>query len=261
MMTKAGAPPNRRSPLLDGIEIAPVSEAECAAAIVHAAQNGVGGWVVTVNTDILRSCRHDDQAAAMVGRATTRVADGMPLVWAARVQGNPLPERVTGSNLVPHICALAAADGVSVYFLGGRAGNAEASAQTMTARYPNLAVAGIDDSAIRLEDASADEASRRVVNSGAHVVFVALGALKQEWFIDRFRDSMQRSWWIGVGATFEFLAGDVPRAPRWMQSVGLEWLHRLAHDPRRLFTRYFVHDAPYALGLLLRSANHRLRSR
>jgi N-acetylglucosaminyldiphosphoundecaprenol N-acetyl-beta-D-mannosaminyltransferase len=254
-----GDPPSFRSLALDDLQIAVLDEAEAVLHVIGSLDAGRGGWMVTANLDILRQVQASPEVRRLVEQADLRVADGMPLLWAARLQGSPLPERVCGSNLIHSLPAAAAAAGRSVFFLGGDPGTAEAAAAALVGRHPNLRVAGCLCPKFGFEQ-DPEELARiehALRESKPDLVLVALGFPKQERLIERMRASAPQAWWIGVGISFSFASGRVKRAPRWVQAIGLEWLHRTLQEPRRLFKRYFVHDIPYGLGLLWRSWRRR----
>ncbi len=213
---------------------------------------GRGGWLLTANLDFLRRYVRDAAAHRIYSGADICVADGMPLVWASRLQGTPLPERVAGSSLVLPLCQRAARDGRSVYLLGGDPRASEAAASKLCAEIPGFSLAG--RSSPWLSAATTDEelAPTGEELRAAHpdIVLVAFGSPKQEQVIAQLRDELPRAWWIGVGISLSFLAGHVRRAPRIAQRLGLEWAHRLVQEPRRLFRRYVVDDLPFAFELL-----------
>ena len=262
--TSAGDQPAEafRSITLDGLGLAVIDEQAAVASVIDSLATGRGGWMVTVNLDILRQVHCSAEIQRLVEQADLRVADGMPLLWAASIQGTPLPERVCGSNLIHSLPAAAAAAGRSVYFLGGDPGTAEAAAEALKARHPSLRVAGCLCPKFGFEQDP--EELRRIEHAlreaKPDLVLVALGFPKQERLIERMRSCAPQAWWIGVGISFSFASGRVKRAPRWVQAIGFEWLHRTLQEPRRLFKRYFVHDIPYGLGLLWRSWRRRGRA-
>jgi N-acetylglucosaminyldiphosphoundecaprenol N-acetyl-beta-D-mannosaminyltransferase len=240
-----------------------VDEAACVRHIVRALEQGRGGWVVTSNIDTLR--RHVFEAGfrQLVAGASLFVADGMPLVWASRVQGSPLPQRVAGSNLISSLSAQAAQRGHSVYLLGGEPGAADSAAAELCARHPGLRIAGIDCPPFGFEHDPAllRGIHERLLQAAPDIVFVGLNCPKQEWLISSLKASLPGGWWLGLGYSFSFLAGRTARAPRWIQQAGMEWLHRLVQEPRRLARRYLVQGIPFALLLLSSAVLVRLRKR
>jgi N-acetylglucosaminyldiphosphoundecaprenol N-acetyl-beta-D-mannosaminyltransferase len=257
---------DRRAPDLVEIRLGDVrvhalSEPGCVEHVLDVLDAGAGGWVITANLDHLRRAARDAEYHAMLDAADVVVADGMPLLWAARVQGTPLPERVAGSNLISSLTAGAAERGRSVYLLGGDPGTAERAATVLTERCPGLRVAGTDCPApgFDRDDAAVARIAAGIADAAPDIVYVALGSPKQERLIARIRDARPGAWWIGVGISFSFLCGEVRRAPRWMQRSGLEWVHRLCQEPRRLARRYLVEGLPFAARLLAGSAARRFR--
>jgi N-acetylglucosaminyldiphosphoundecaprenol N-acetyl-beta-D-mannosaminyltransferase len=252
--------------VLDGVGIDPVTEADVVATVCAALDRGEGGRIVTPNVDILRLARTDPAVRAHLDDATLVVADGMPLVWASRLAGTPLPERVPGSSLIWSLSYHLGRAGRSVYLLGGLPGETAGgrrAAAVLAAGCPGLRVAGsasppygFEADPARLADVCAG-----VVEAKPDLVFVGLGFPKQERLIDALRPELPLTWFLGCGAAINFVAGDRARAPQWMQQAGLEWAWRLAGDPRRLAGRYLRHDAPYAVRLLASALRGRLGGR
>jgi N-acetylglucosaminyldiphosphoundecaprenol N-acetyl-beta-D-mannosaminyltransferase len=239
-----------------GIDFHAITELRCVAIVGEALAAGRGGWVVTPNLDHLRRLVHQREFRDLCANADIRVADGMPLVWAARIQGTPLPERVAGSNLIWSVSRAAADRGHSVFLLGGDPGTADRASMVLKAHYPTLQVVGtfcpkpgFEKDFVRMHELAEviDEANPRIV-------FVALGSPKQERLIEDLRRRRPETWWLGIGISFSFVCGAVRRAPRWMQRFGLEWAHRIVQDPRRLFRRYIIDGIPFAVYLLALSA-------
>jgi N-acetylglucosaminyldiphosphoundecaprenol N-acetyl-beta-D-mannosaminyltransferase len=249
--------PGRKYPrvTLAGVKLDAISEKQCIAHVLDEIGAGRGGMLVTPNLDHLHRCSTNLAFSALVAEADLVVADGMPLVWASRLQGTPLPERVAGSNLITTLSGAAAERGRSIYLLGGSEGTAEGAARVLTSKYPGLKVAGTWYPPMGFENDTKHMAEMVQNLSSAHpdIVYVALGSPKQEKLIARLRPILPSAWWVGVGNSFSFLCGDVRRAPRWMQKCGLEWTHRLFQEPKRLFKRYIVVGVPFASGLLAKS--------
>ncbi len=247
-----------RLPRVDihGVRLHAVRESECIAHVLSELGTGRGGVVVTPNLDHLRRCVRDLHFGALVAEADLVVADGMPLVWASRLQGTPLPERVAGSNLISTLSAAAAAAGRSVFLLGGAEGTAQGAADVLRQRHPDIRIVGTYCPRLGFEKHPRQmaEISQLLTAAAPDIVFVALGSPKQEHLIAKLRPSLPGAWWLGVGVSFSFLTGNVHRAPTWMQRAGVEWAHRLWQEPRRLFKRYIVHGLPFAASLLGRAA-------
>jgi N-acetylglucosaminyldiphosphoundecaprenol N-acetyl-beta-D-mannosaminyltransferase len=246
-----------------GVEIDRLTEAEAIASIVRALDFGRGGWIVTAHLEQMRLLDCDPALREQLRDATLVVPDGMPLVWASRLKGTPLPERVAGSDLVWSLTAEAALNGRSVYLLGGAPGACEGAMRALREHYPGLAVAGCHSPPFGFEDDPAEmrRIHRELEDADPDIVYVALGFPKQERLIAQLRAAFPRAWFIGVGVSFSFLCGEISRAPEWMSRAGLEWLHRLVQEPRRLFKRYLLHGVPFAARLLGYAAACRLLER
>ncbi|HEX8627087.1 MAG TPA: WecB/TagA/CpsF family glycosyltransferase [Catenuloplanes sp.] len=251
--------------VLDGTGFDRVTEEDVVAVVREALHQGTGGRIITPNVDILRQAQVDRGVRAYLDEADLVVADGMPLVWASRLSGTPLPERVAGSSLVWSLSRGLGHDARSVFILGGTPGRdgdidgATRAAGRLAAACPGLRIAGCHSPGYGFERDTARfaDACRQVVATRPDMVYVGLGFPKQEWVITQLRERLPNAWFIGCGAAVNFVAGDQDRAPRWMQRTGLEWAHRLGSEPRRLAGRYLRHDAPYALRLLATSATAR----
>ena len=182
--------------------------------------------------------REDMHAAEILRASDLCYADGVGAVWAAKRrlgpgdESRPTIERVAGIDLAQRVLELAAEAGLSVYFLGAKPGVAAAASRKQQARLPGLRVAGLHDGYFSPADEAAAVAAVR--GSGADILLVAMGAPKQESLLYRHRDEWGAKVALGVGGSFDVWAGTVVRAPEWTQKAGVEWLYRLARDPRRL---------------------------
>jgi N-acetylglucosaminyldiphosphoundecaprenol N-acetyl-beta-D-mannosaminyltransferase len=217
---------------------------------------GRGGVVMTPNLDHMRRCIKDLSFSAMLDEAELVIADGMPLVWASRLQGTPLPQRVAGSDLITSLSGAAALRGRSVFLLGGLPGTAQAAAAKLRGQFPALNVVGHHCPPLGFENdpVQMELIVSKLAAAQPDIVYVALGSPKQERLIAMLRLVVPGAWWLGVGMSFSFLAGDVRRAPGWMRNTGLEWVHRLGQEPRRLFKRYIVFGIPFGIKLLAESS-------
>ena len=228
--------------------------------LLRLARGNRSAYAVTANVDHVVRFHRCPEVRPLYHGADLVVADGMPLVWASRLLGDPLPERVAGSDLFPALCARAAEAGLSVFLLGGAPGTAQRSAEVLQARNPRLRVVGTYCPPYGFEDDTAE--SQRVVDAvrGARpdILFVGLGSPKQEKWIVANHATCGARLSIGVGVSFSFVCGDVVRAPHWMRRTGLEWLHRLCQEPQRLWKRYLVDDLLFFL-LLAKSLPNRQR--
>jgi N-acetylglucosaminyldiphosphoundecaprenol N-acetyl-beta-D-mannosaminyltransferase len=197
-------------------------------------------FVVTPNSDHIVQLETREDLRRVYEAAHLVVADGMPLVWGSRLLGKPLPERVTGSELMPALCAEAARIGLRVYLLGGPPGVAELAKAKLEERYPGLLVCGTDCPPLGFEKSPEQESRilHKIQAAAPDIVFVALGAPKQELWMHRSAPQLKSGVLLGIGAALEFCAGTVRRAPVWMQKIGAEWVFRLCQEPRRLARRY-----------------------
>jgi exopolysaccharide biosynthesis WecB/TagA/CpsF family protein len=202
---------------LHGVRLHAITEEQCIDHILSELDAGRGGTVVTPNLDHIRRCTTDMIFGAIVAEADLVVPDGMPLVWASKLQGTPLPQRVAGSDLISSLSAAAAKHGRSVFLLGGAPGTAEAAAKVLLEASPNLKIVGTHCPPVGFEnnrDAELDKITRALATTKPNIIFVALGSPKQEYLIQSFRRLLPASWWLGVGISFSFLCGDVKRAPQ-----------------------------------------------
>ncbi|HYE31497.1 MAG TPA: WecB/TagA/CpsF family glycosyltransferase [Methylomirabilota bacterium] len=196
-------------------------------------------YLATANVDFLVQASHDVELRRILFDAHLVICDGTPLVWASRLLGNPLPERVAGSDLVPLLIKLAAEKGYRPFFLGATEEVAEKAVRLLKEKYPTLQIAGHYSPPFnRLLEMDHEEIRKRIQESNADMLFVGFGCPKQEKWISMHYRSLGVPVSIGIGATIDFLAGKVSRAPVWMQKTGTEWLFRLAQEPKRLFGRY-----------------------
>ncbi|GAB6165792.1 WecB/TagA/CpsF family glycosyltransferase [Thermostilla marina] len=174
-------------------------------------------------------------------QAAFLTADGMPLVWLSRLLGTPLPERVTGADLIWALSALCADRGWSIYLLGGGPGVAEEAAAVLQGRYPTLRVVGTESPTIRLDDRMTNEAiAARIREARPELLFAALGQPKGELWLRDWHTATGVPVAVQVGASFDFVCGRKSRAPGWLGRLGLEWMYRLLTEPRRLGPRYFA---------------------
>jgi N-acetylglucosaminyldiphosphoundecaprenol N-acetyl-beta-D-mannosaminyltransferase len=197
--------------------------------------------VVTVNAQFVQLARSEARFAEVIRRADLSVADGVSLVWASRFMGQPLPERVNGTDLMVRLCEAAASNRNSVYFFGGLPDAAKMAADALQQRFPGFIVAGIECPSFGFEkDATLDkEASDRIRQAEPDLVLVALGSPKAEYWIQQHLH-LPAKVMVGIGGSFELVAGITRRAPRIFQKSGCEWLWRLAIEPRRLWKRYCI---------------------
>ncbi len=196
--------------------------------------------VATANVDFLINAMEDPILRDILRRCDLVTPDGMPLVWASRRLGAPLPERVTGADIVPALAGLAAQRGYRIYMLGARPEVAQRAKQKLIETYPALEIVGCVSPEVapldRMDDVSLLQG---IIEARPDILLVAFGNPKQEKWIDKNRAALaQVPLCLGVGGTFDFIAGSTTRAPIWMQRTGLEWLYRFSREPGRLWRRY-----------------------
>ncbi len=199
------------------------------------------GFVCLRDVHGVMLCQKDEALMRIHKDAGMVAPDGMPLVWVGRLMGARRMRRVCGPDLMPALCERSLAGGYRHFFYGGGPGVAERLAENLRTRFPGLAVAGTYAPPFRPMSAEEDAAAvRRINGSGADIVWVGLSTPKQERWMAEHLGRLDAPVMLGVGAAFDFHAGAVRRAPRWMQRSGLEWLFRLLAEPRRLWRRYLV---------------------
>ena len=198
---------------------------------------------VVVNVDKIVKASRDPGLRRIINDCDLINADGMPVVWASRLLGKPLKERVTGVDLFEALMARAAQKGWRVFLLGAREEVVSGVARLYPARYPGLTIAGYRNGYWR-----PDEEEAVVAQIGAarpDILFVAISSPTKEAFLARYQAAMKVPFAMGVGGTFDVAVGHVKRAPVWMQKAGLEWFYRFLQEPRRMFRRYFIEDMAF----------------
>ena len=240
-----------RLKILD-VEVDPITMDEAIDMFGHLIKERRPSLVFTINVDVCMKIHRDPELRAISRAADLVLVDGTPMMWAARFLGTPLPGRVSGADFVPAFCQVAAERGYRIFFLGGGSGIAEAAQRHLEARYPGLRIVGTYAPPFGFEndDRENDMIISVVRRVRPDVLFTAFGAPKQEKWLFRFRDDLAVPVLMSVGATFDYLAGRLKRAPMWMQRAGLEWTFRLSQEPRRLWRRYLVDDSSFAYHVL-----------
>jgi N-acetylglucosaminyldiphosphoundecaprenol N-acetyl-beta-D-mannosaminyltransferase len=231
-----------------GIKIHNLSEDEAVKKIASWITQDGSHYLAVVNAAKIVNAQSDQELREILHRADLVTADGMSVVWASRLLGQPLKQRVTGIDLFERLVGAAAERNWSVYFFGARQEAVTKVATTFKARFPNLRVAGFRNGYFTAQE------NRPIVEeikqSKADLLFVAMGSPAQEkWIAANFKQTGVH-FALGVGGSFDHLAGLVRRAPRWMQQAGLEWLHRLLLEPHRLWRRYLVGNTRFILLVL-----------
>ena len=199
--------------------------------------------VMTINASHLCMMRHDPELAAACRAGQLIVADGMSVVWALRASGQEAPERVAGVDLMAHLLRAAANHGLRVYFLGAKPEVVKTLVERSRVLHPKLQIAGFRDGYFGPDDHQGIVEEIRA--SGAHMLFIGMPTPFKEIWCERHRQRLEVPVIMGVGGSFDVLAGFIKRAPRWAQSLGLEWLWRLMMEPRKLWKRYLTTNSEF----------------
>ncbi len=254
--------PNRID--IDGLLFDNVTIGEATARIVELAKlRDRPRFVCTGNLDHLAIAAEDREFKAAYEAADLVVADGAPVVWLSKLGGTPLKERVAGSDLFWTLGRASAETGVTLFFLGGVEGAADAAKAVLEKRYPGVKIIGTYCPPFKTFGTQ-DEQDRirdEVKKAKPDVLLVAFGAPKQEKWIAANLERLGVPISIGVGGSFEMASGMLKRAPGWMQRSGLEWAYRFAQQPRRLFDRYIVRDVPHLAKAASKTALGRMSKR
>jgi N-acetylglucosaminyldiphosphoundecaprenol N-acetyl-beta-D-mannosaminyltransferase len=224
-----------------GVPFHNVTMDETVALIEEQIREGGFHQVATANVDFLKNAMHNKDLRDILCSCEMIVPDGMPVVWMSRLIGTPLKERVSGIDLVERLADVSARRGYGIFFLGASEAHSQRAAKVLRQRFPDLRIVGrYSPEPQPIEKMDHEEILRRIEEAGPDILLVAFGNPKQEQWIAMHRDRLKVPVCIGVGGTLDSLSGTVPRAPRWMQRHGLEWLHRTLQEPRRLAARYLA---------------------
>lgn len=207
-------------------------------------QEEQGAYIVTPNVDHIVQLETNEELQKAYKNARLRITDGKPLIWISKLYRTPIKEKISGSDLFPRICELAAQKGYRMFFLGAAEGIAAKAAVNLRQRLPELQVMGTYSPPIGFENDKNEicKIVDMVKTANPHILIVGLGCPKQEIFMYRNSKILGVPVSLGLGASFDFEAGNIRRAPKWMADHGLEWLFRITQDPKRLFKRYIIDD-------------------
>jgi N-acetylglucosaminyldiphosphoundecaprenol N-acetyl-beta-D-mannosaminyltransferase len=222
-----------------GVPFSPLTRAAAAELVMKLVEARRPSMFVTANTHYTMLTNHNPALGEVNSRAAFVLADGAPLVWASRLKRTPLPERVAGSDLIFDLCELAAARSYRPFLLGGGPGVAEAAAEQLVDRFPGLQIAGTAcPSNLGASANECEELIEQVREARPDLLFAALGQPKGELWLARHLDRLRVPACVQIGASLDFIAGRVRRAPPWVQRIGMEWAYRLSLEPARLGPRY-----------------------
>lgn len=201
-------------------------------------------YVVAINVDVVMKIENDPVLKRIVDEADMVLVDGKPLIWISKMHGNPVKAKISGSDLVPLLMQVAAEKGYSVFLIGGKEGIAEQAKKRIERKHENIRVVGAYAPPFGFEK---DEAELKKINemiAAVHpdLLIACFGCPKQEKWVYENYQKYDAKVSICAGATVDFLAGNVKRAPRWMSEHGLEWFYRFLQEPKRMFRRYFIDD-------------------
>lgn len=222
---------------LNGI---PIDFLDLDAVVERALEAGVGRrflQIATVNLDFLVNSQRDDEVRTILTSTDINIPDGAPVVWAGKLLGRQNATRIAGADLVPALIAAAAREHRRVFLLGGENDSAAVAAERLVEQHPDLEISVFEPPRSSLEAMDDAKILRHIDAAAPHILLVAFGHPKQDKWIYRNRHSLPMAA-LGVGCSLDLIAGRHARAPRWMQSAGLEWAYRLANEPRRLGRRY-----------------------
>ncbi|MBS6509131.1 MAG: WecB/TagA/CpsF family glycosyltransferase [Paraclostridium bifermentans] len=207
-------------------------------------KDGKPRYVVTPNVDHIVKLEEDLEFQNVYRDADLILTDGMPLIWISKWLKKPIKEKVSGSDLFPKVCELAANKEYKVFLLGAGEGVAAQAASNLKNKYKGLNIVGVYSPPYGFEKSEKEilKISDIINKSKPDVLAVGLGAPKQEKFLHNYKDKLNVPVSLGIGASIDFEAGNVNRAPKWMQKSGLEWFYRLCKEPRRMYKRYLVDD-------------------
>jgi N-acetylglucosaminyldiphosphoundecaprenol N-acetyl-beta-D-mannosaminyltransferase len=219
-------------------------------------------YFITANLHYAMLSSQDERLRKVNAGADFILADGMPLVWASRLMKTPLPERVAGSDLIWQLCERAARNGWRIFLLGGAEGIADEAARKLIEKHSGLAIAGIASPPFRqLTPAEELGLLSQIRDSRPDLLFIAFGQPKGELWLAEHYEKLSVPVSVQIGASLDFVAGKVRRAPRWMQRIGLEWVYRLAQEPCRLLGRYLRNGVFLVKMLITRTRNLRRHTR
>lgn len=212
--------------------------------IAQSIERGRFCYAVTPNVDHVIRLRRDESFRESYRCARFCFTDGVPLLWAAALLGSPLKGRINGTDLFEKICEMAANRGYSIFLLGGNPGTAEGTTRVLLDRYPHLRVAGWECPRFGFDKCPHEcgVIQQRIAATKADILFVALGAPKQEDWMRIYGPGTGVAFAVGIGVSLSFVSGEICRAPLWMQRHGFEWFWRLLHEPMRLWRRYLLND-------------------
>lgn len=232
-------------------EISRVNIERAVDAILARVRSGNGGYVCFTNVHASVMAYNNPEYLTVLNQSFMTLPDGKPVYWVGRLKGVNDIQQIPGPDFLPILMGCNIVPPLRHYFYGGRSDVLEKLIENLKAEFPDIVIAGWESPPYR--DLSADEDSqmvRRIKESGASIIWVGLGAPKQEYWMASHFEQLKPAVLFGIGAAFDFHAGNVKRAPSWMRTIGLEWFYRLVQEPRRLWKRYLVTNTLFVVYVL-----------
>ena len=202
------------------------------------------GYVVAINVDVVMKMEEDLLLREISDKANLTIVDGKPLIWISKLQKKQKKKKISGSDLVPNLCELANDKGYSIFIIGGKSGVADQAKIKLEEKYKRIKIVGTYSPPIGFEnnEKELDTINQMINKAKPDLLFACLGCPKQEKWIYNNIEKYNAKVSICAGATVDFLAGNIKRAPKWISNIGLEWFYRFLQEPKRLFKRYFIDD-------------------
>lgn len=240
----------KKQPLLN-TNVNNVSMDETIAEIERLIAEKKRSYIVAINVDVVMKMEQDGYLRKITNEADMVLVDGKPLIWISKIHKHPVKAKISGSDLVPLLCKVSAKKGYKLFIIGGKDGIAELAKKRLKKQYPDIKIVGTYAPPFGFEkyQAELDKINDMISVAAPDLLITCFGCPKQEKFIYENYQKYCPTVSVCAGATVDFLAGNVKRAPQWMSDYGLEWLYRFTQEPKRLFKRYFVDDVKI-LGLV-----------
>jgi N-acetylglucosaminyldiphosphoundecaprenol N-acetyl-beta-D-mannosaminyltransferase len=230
-----------------------VSMEETISAINSMIETGEKRYIVAINVDVVMKIEKDTYLKKITNDADMVLVDGKPLIWISKMHKKPVKAKISGSDLVPLLCKDAAEKGHTIFIIGGKDGIADKAKARLEKKYPGIKIVGTYAPPFGFEknESELNKINKMISDKKPDLLIACFGCPKQEKWIYENYQKYDAKVSICAGATVDFLAGNVNRAPRWMSEHGLEWFYRFLQEPKRMFKRYFVDDVKI-LGLILK---------